>query len=66
LMILIGGAVGGISGLMLVLPILGVVLVIGKTLGIMLTDPRLMARFHHGRALRRREASADLHVGRDG
>ena len=66
LMILIGGAVGGISGLMLVLPILGVVLVIGKTLGIMLTDPRLIARFHHGRALRRREASADLHVGRDG
>lgn len=66
LMILVGGAVGGISGLMLVLPILGVVLVIGKTLGIMLTDPRLIARFHHGRALRRREASADLHVGRDG
>lgn len=66
LMILVGGAVGGISGLMLVLPILGVVLVIGKTLGIMLTDPRLVARFHHGRALRRREASADLHVGRDG
>jgi predicted PurR-regulated permease PerM len=60
LMILVGGAVGGISGLMLVLPILGVVLVIGKTIGIMLTDPRLMARFHHGRALRKREASADL------
>ncbi len=62
LMILVGGAVGGISGLMLVLPILGVVLVIGKTIGIMLTDARLMARFHHGRALRRRAASADLHV----
>ena len=60
LMIFAGGAVAGISGLMLVLPVLGVVMVIGETIGIIVSDPRLMARHRHARALRQQQASADL------
>lgn len=60
LMIFAGGAVAGISGLMLVLPVLGVVMVSGDTIGRVVTDARLMARHRHARALRRRQASADL------
>lgn len=60
LMIFIGGAVAGIPGLMLVLPVLGVVMVIGETIGAVVTDPRLMARYRHGRSLRKAQASADL------
>ena len=60
LMIFAGGAVAGISGLMLVLPVLGVVMVCGETIGKVVTDPRLMARHRHARALRRKLASADL------
>ena len=62
LMIFAGGAVAGISGLMLVLPVLGVVMVCGETIGRVVTDPRLMARHRHARALRRKQASADLVV----
>jgi predicted PurR-regulated permease PerM len=64
LMIFVGGAVAGVSGLMLVLPLLGVVMVIGETIGKVVTDDRLMARYRHGRELRRAAASADLHSGR--
>jgi predicted PurR-regulated permease PerM len=60
LMIFAGGAVAGISGLMLVLPVLGVVMVIGETIGVIVSDPRLMARHRHARALRQQQASADL------
>jgi predicted PurR-regulated permease PerM len=60
LMIFVGGAVAGITGLMLVLPLLGVVMVVGKTVGSVVTDPRLMARHRHARELRRVAASADL------
>lgn len=60
LMIFVGGAVAGIPGLMLVLPVLGVVMVIGETLGAVLTDSRLLARHRHARALRRSWASRDL------
>ena len=60
LMIFAGGAVAGVPGLMLVLPVLGVVMVIGETIGIIVTDPRLIARHRHARALRREQASADL------
>ncbi|MBL8510100.1 MAG: AI-2E family transporter [Betaproteobacteria bacterium] len=62
LMIFIGGAVAGISGLMLVLPVLGIMMVIGETIGTVVTDPRLMARYRHGRALRRAQASRDLQL----
>jgi predicted PurR-regulated permease PerM len=60
LMIFIGGAVAGIAGLMLVLPVLGVVMVVCETIGAVVTDSRLMARYRHGRALRKAQASADL------
>jgi predicted PurR-regulated permease PerM len=60
LMIFIGGAVAGIAGLMLVLPVLGVVMVVCETIGAVVTDSRLMARYSHGRALRKAQASADL------
>lgn len=60
LMIFVGGAVAGVPGLMLVLPVLGVVMVIGETIGLIVTDPRLMARHRHARALRREQASSDL------
>jgi predicted PurR-regulated permease PerM len=60
LMIFVGGAVAGVPGLMLVLPVLGVVMVVGETVGKIVTDPRLMARHRHGRTLRVRHASVDL------
>ena len=59
-MIFAGGAVAGIAGLMLVLPVLGVVRVVGTTVGIVLTDPRLRARHSHARWLRRNAAVEDL------
>lgn len=60
LMIFAGGAVAGMSGLMLVLPLLGVVAVCGETVGKVVTDPRLMARHRYARMLRRRQAASDL------
>jgi predicted PurR-regulated permease PerM len=60
LMIFIGGAVAGVAGLMLVLPLLGVVMVIGETLGQVITDPRLRARHRKAKALRDLQANTDL------
>jgi hypothetical protein len=45
-----------------VLPLLGVVMVIGETMGRLMTNPRLRARHRYARALRERQASADLSV----
>lgn len=59
-MIFVGGAVAGIPGLMLVLPVLGVVMVIGHTLNQLLTDARLIARHRHACRLGRKLAEADL------
>ena len=61
-MIFAGGAIAGISGLMLVLPVLGVVMVIGTAIGQIVTDERLMARHRFARELRRTMASRDLRV----
>jgi predicted PurR-regulated permease PerM len=60
LMIFIGGALSGVAGLMLVLPLLGVVMVVGETLGTLMTHPRLRARHRYARELRERQASGDL------
>jgi predicted PurR-regulated permease PerM len=60
LMILLGGAVAGISGLLLVMPVLGVVMVVGQIIGELLTDERVLARHRHARELRRLRAQADL------
>jgi len=62
-MIFIGGAVAGIAGLMLVLPVFGIVLVIGETVGLVLTNERLRARYLHGKYLRRRKAHLGLRFG---
>lgn len=59
-MIFVGGALAGVAGLMLVLPVLGVVMVIGETVGRVVTDPRLRARHDHARRLRANQAAADL------
>lgn len=60
LMIFVGGSVAGISGLMLVLPLLGVVMVIGETLGVLISDERLRARYEFAKSLNKRKASLDL------
>ncbi len=62
LMIFAGGAVAGVPGLMMVLPVLGVVMVIGATIGEIVTDPRLMARHRHAKKLHRQQACADLAI----
>ena len=62
MMLFIGGAVAGISGLMLALPLLGVVMVIGETIGKVVTDPRLIARYRHAKHLRTMQANADLAI----
>jgi predicted PurR-regulated permease PerM len=60
LMIFAGGALAGVVGLMLVLPLLGVVMLVGETLARLLTNPRLRARHRNARALREKLASVDL------
>jgi predicted PurR-regulated permease PerM len=62
LMILLGGAVAGISGLLLVMPVLGVVMVAGQIIGELLTDERVLARHRHARELRRHRARIDLYA----
>ncbi len=60
LMIFAGGAIAGVAGLVLVLPVLGIVAVIGETLGAILADPRLRARHRHAQVLLRQKATRDL------
>jgi predicted PurR-regulated permease PerM len=60
LMIFVGGAVAGVPGLMLVLPVLGIIMVFGENLGMLLTDTRLRARFKHEQALRQQQVTRDL------
>jgi len=61
LMILLGGAVAGVAGLLLVMPVLGVVMVAGQIIGELLTDARILARHKHAQDLRRARAKIDLH-----
>jgi predicted PurR-regulated permease PerM len=65
LMIFVGGMLAGVVGLMLVLPLLGVVMVIGETLGVLVTHPRLRARHRYANSLRTRQASMDLDIARE-
>jgi len=60
LMILLGGAVAGIAGLLLVMPVLGVVMVAGQIIGELITDERILARHRHAQHLKRQRARADL------
>ena len=59
-MIFVGGAVAGVAGLMLVLPLLGVVMVLGETIGEVISDPRLRARHAYARQLRHEAVTRDL------
>jgi predicted PurR-regulated permease PerM len=60
MMFLVGEAIAGIAGLMLVIPILGIVTVLGETLEIILTDLRLQARHQYAKRIRRLAARKDL------
>ncbi|MES2552875.1 MAG: AI-2E family transporter [Pseudomonadota bacterium] len=62
MMFLVGEAIAGIPGLMLAIPILGVVMVLGETLEIILTDKRLRARYRHSQTLAWQAASQDLTI----
>jgi predicted PurR-regulated permease PerM len=59
-MIFAGGAVAGVAGMMLVLPVLGVMRVVGETVGAVVMDARLLARHRHAQKLRRQLAEKDL------
>lgn len=59
-MIFVGGAVAGVTGLMLVLPVLGVVMVLGETVGDVLTNPRLRARHAYACDLMQHQVTRDL------
>jgi hypothetical protein len=61
-MILLGGAVAGIAGLLLVMPVLGVVMVAGQIIGELITDERILARYRHARHLKRLRARIDLYM----
>ncbi len=60
MMFLVGEAIAGIAGLMLVIPILGIMMVLGETLEIILTDMRLQARHAYSRKMRWIAANRDL------
>ena len=60
LMLFVGGAVAGVTGLALVLPLLAVATVVGAAMSEILTDRRLRARHVHALRLRKGQAAADL------
>jgi predicted PurR-regulated permease PerM len=60
LLIFVGGAVAGVPGLILVLPLAGVVMVVAGTIGGILNNPRLRARHDFAKALHARRITADL------
>ncbi|OGV73429.1 MAG: hypothetical protein A3B82_00895 [Methylophilales bacterium RIFCSPHIGHO2_02_FULL_57_10] len=60
LMLFIGGTIAGVAGLMLVMPMLGVVMLLGETLEIILTDRRLRARHAFALTLHKQASERDL------
>jgi predicted PurR-regulated permease PerM len=62
LMIFIGGAVAGVPGLVLALPLTGVVSAVAGTVGGIFNDPRLRARHAFAKALRAQRINADLQL----
>jgi predicted PurR-regulated permease PerM len=61
LMLFLGAAVAGPTGLLLVLPVVGVVVVVTESLGEILTDQALRARFRHANKLRHRVIEIEIH-----
>lgn len=62
LLIFLGGAVAGIPGLILVLPLAGIVMVVAATIGAIIADPRLRARHAFAKELTTRRITVDLHT----
>lgn len=62
LMLFIGGTVAGIAGLVLALPLAGVVSTIVGTVGAIIDDPRLHARHRFAKSLEAKRTNADLRV----
>jgi predicted PurR-regulated permease PerM len=62
LFIFLGGAVAGVPGLILVLPLAGVVMVVAGTIGGIVNDPRLGARHAYSKKLHAQRITADLQV----
>ncbi len=60
LLIFVGGAVAGVPGLILALPLAGVIMVVAGTIGGILDDPRLRARHAFAKTLRAHRITADL------
>lgn len=60
MVIFCGGMIGGIPGLLLAMPALGVAMVLGDIFGQLWFDPRLRARYTHSRSLRYTEARKGL------
>jgi len=60
LFIFVGGAVAGVPGLILVLPLAGVVMVVAGTIGGIVNDPRLGARHAFAKKLHAQRITADL------
>jgi len=60
LIVFAGGIIGGIAGLVLAMPVLGVAMVLGEIFGQVWFDGRLRARYQHARNLRQLEARRDL------
>jgi len=60
LMFVVGEAIAGVVGLMLVIPILGIVMVTGETAEVIFRDTRLRARHVFARRLRQRLDEQDL------
>jgi predicted PurR-regulated permease PerM len=60
LMLFIGGTVAGIAGLILAIPLAGVVSTIVGTVGAIIEDPRLHARHRFAKALESNRVNADL------
>ncbi len=61
LMLFLGAAVAGSTGLLLVLPVMGVVVVIGETMSQILADQGLRARFRHANKLKHRFIEIEIH-----
>ncbi len=62
LLIFIGYAVARIPGMILVLPLAGIVMVVAGTIGGIVNDPRLRARHAFAHALQARRITADLQL----
>jgi len=60
LMVFIGGTVAGVPGLILALPLAGVVSAVVGTVGGIVQDPRLRARHAYAKALQKERVSVDF------